>query len=183
MYYWSHEQHVLNHLLTKKERFYRTHGLHDFITGLYRADYMKRQIEQELCGLSQSSQCFCVALFDIKGFAHFNLQHGSLRANNLLFDIGQIITLNLRNTDLACRFASDRFIVLLPKTNHLEATYITEQVAKMVAQHTPYDLNQTITGFSQLHCHCVEATNTDTLTTLLFQLNEGLAQQKRALVA
>ena len=180
MYYWGQEQRVLNHLLTKKERFYRTHGLHDFITGLYRADYMKRQIEQELIKLANTSNCFCIALFDIKGFALFNQRYGSIRANNLLFDIGQIITLNQRNTDLACRFASDRFIVLLPNTSHLEAIYITEQVANMVAQHTPYDQNQAKTGFSQVHWHCVEAADTDTLSNLLSELNQGLEQQKRA---
>jgi diguanylate cyclase (GGDEF)-like protein len=178
MYYWSQEQRIINQLLTKKERFYRTHGLHDFITGLYRAEYMKRQIQQEITSLSNPNYCFSIALFDIKGFALFNQRYGSERANNLLFDIGQIITLNLRNSDLACRFASDRFIVLFPNTNYLEATHITEQVANMVAQHTPYDQNQAITGFSKVNWYCLEAVNKDSLDTLFTKLNQGLEQQK-----
>ncbi|MBQ4845941.1 GGDEF domain-containing protein [Pseudoalteromonas sp. MMG005] len=181
MYYWFHEQQVLNHLLQKKERFYRTHGLSDYITGLYKADYMKQHIEQELALLNSHSHGFCLALFDIKNFTRFNQQYGVIQANNLLFDIGQIMTLNLRSTDLACRFASDCFIVLFPNTSYQEAIHVVEQVTKMVSYHTPYNNKKVITGFSEIRWHCVEAAHTDSIDGLLAQLNNGLAQCKASI--
>jgi len=178
MYYWYHEQRVLNHLLQKKERFYREYGLTDFITGLYRADYMKKHIAQELISYQTNNLGFCLALFDIRGFSDFNRKHGGLRGNSLLSDIGQIITLNLRDTDLACRYASDRFIVLLPNTDMVTAKSVIEQVTEMVATHTPYDEKNSALGFEGVQWQCVAARKNDNTDTLLMRLNQSLDDLK-----
>ncbi|WP_404393057.1 GGDEF domain-containing protein [Pseudoalteromonas phenolica] len=174
MYYWYHEQQVLNHLLQKKERFYREHGLTDFITGLYRADYMKKQVARELQAYRDSDTGFCMALLDIKGFGDFNRKHGGVRGNSLLSDIGQIITLNLRESDLACRYASDRFIVLLPNTDLVEAHAVIEQVANMVASHIPYDNQNSALGFEGVQWQCMAARKDDDQANLLQRLNQSL---------
>ena len=178
MYFWYHEQQVLNHLLQKKERFYREHGLTDFITGLYRADYMKKQVARELHAYRDNGTGFCMALLDIKGFSEFNRKYGGVRSNSLLSDIGQIITLNLRESDLACRYASDRFIVLLPDTDLVKAHAVIEQVAQMVASHTPYDNHNSALGFEGVQWQCMAGRKDDDHNTLLQRLSQSLNELK-----
>ncbi|OHU88087.1 MULTISPECIES: GGDEF domain-containing protein [Pseudoalteromonas] len=182
MYHWYKEQQILNNMLSKKERFYREHGLTDFISGLYRAEYMKQHIDNELLSLKLHQRALSVALIDIKDFSQFNGRHGTARGNSLLADIGQIILLNLRDTDLACRYAGDRFIVLMPNTNLNAAQEIIKQVAKMVAQHKQYTSENNYSTFSQVHWRCVEAYNGESKAALLKRLNDELNVQKAQMV-
>ncbi|CAH9061808.1 hypothetical protein PSECIP111951_02565 [Pseudoalteromonas holothuriae] len=181
MYFWYQEQQIINFMLNKKERFYREHGLTDFISGLYRADYMKQQIDKELLTLKHHNIQFSLALIDIKNFSKFNTKYGTTKANSLLADIGQIILLNLRDGDLACRYASDRFIILMPNTNLPSANQVIAQVSSMVSQHTPYSKGHTITGCSNVHWLCVQAQINEQQDSLLSRLNSQLNEQKSTL--
>jgi len=116
LYHWYKEQMTINAQLRRTERFYRDHSLTDFITGLYSAKYMKKQIKYQLVYSKNSLNVFTLMMIDIRQFDQFNRVFGHQQGDNLLREIGQVITMNIRDQDLACRYASDRFIVLLPNT-------------------------------------------------------------------
>ncbi|TYK64803.1 GGDEF domain-containing protein [Colwellia echini] len=118
LYQWYQEQMTINAQLRRTERVYRDHTLTDFITGLYSAKYMKQQIKHQLLYSKSSNKPFTLMMIDIRQFDQFNRQHGYQQGDNLLREIGQVITMNIRDKDLACRYASDRFIVLLPDTSN-----------------------------------------------------------------
>ncbi|MBU2870060.1 GGDEF domain-containing protein [Colwellia sp. E2M01] len=127
LYHWYQEQMTLNAQLRRTERVYRDHNLTDFITGLYSAKYMKQQIKHQLLYSKNSHKPFTLMMIDICQFDQFNRQHGHQQGDNLLREIGQVITMNIRDKDVACRYASDRFIVLLPDA--------TSDVARKFAEH------------------------------------------------
>lgn len=116
LYHWHLEQMTINAQLRRTERGYRDHNLTDFITGLYSAKYMKQQIKHQLLYSKKSNKPFTVMMLDIRQFDQFNRQYGHQQGDNLLREIGQVITMNIRDQDLACRYASDRFVVLFPNT-------------------------------------------------------------------
>ncbi|PKH85146.1 GGDEF domain-containing protein [Colwellia sp. Bg11-28] len=116
LYHWYQEQMTINAQLRRTERFYRDHSLTDFITGLYSAKYMKKQIKHQLLYSKKTKQPFTMMMIDIRQFDQFNRQYGHQQGDILLREIGQVITMNIRDQDLACRYASDRFVVLLPNT-------------------------------------------------------------------
>ncbi|MBD1582131.1 GGDEF domain-containing protein [Pseudoalteromonas sp. S16_S37] len=180
MYFWYQEQQILNFMLLKKERFYREYGLTDLISGLYRAEYMKQQIDKELLALDHHNIAFCIALIDIKDFSAFNAKYGVTKANSLLADVGQIILLNLRDTDLVCRYASDRFIVLMPNTNLTTAKQVISQVADRVSNHKPYAQGDSISGCNDVHWLCVQAQKGEQQKGILARINEQLNTQKSA---
>ncbi|NOU49172.1 diguanylate cyclase [Pseudoalteromonas sp. JBTF-M23] len=180
MYFWYQEQQILNFMLLKKERFYREYGLTDFISGLYRAEYMKQQIDKELLALKHHNIPFCIALIDIKEFSVFNEKYGVTKANSLLADVGQIILLNLRDSDLACRYASDRFIVLMPNTNLSTAKQVINQVADRVSNHRPYAQGHLISGSNDVHWLCEQAHKGEQQASLLARINAQLNTQKSA---
>jgi diguanylate cyclase (GGDEF)-like protein len=114
LYQWHQEQMTINAQLRRTERIHRDHNLTDFITGLYSAKYMKQQIKHQLLYSKKNNMPFTVMMIDIRQFDQFNRQYSHQQGNNLLREIGQVITMNIRDQDLACRYASDRFVVLFP---------------------------------------------------------------------
>lgn len=116
LYLWYQEQMTINAQLRRTERFYRDHSLTDFITGLYSAKYMKKQVKHQLLYSKKNKKPFTMMMIDIRQFDKFNRQYGHQQGDNLLREIGQVITMNIRDQDLACRYASDRYVVLLPNS-------------------------------------------------------------------
>jgi GGDEF domain-containing protein len=132
LYHWHQEQNIINNQLRRTERFYREHSLTDFTTGLYSADYMKNQIVLELNHAKAQQSSFSLAMFDIRHFSQFNHHYGFEHGDTLLREIAQLIKMNIRDGDLACRYASDRFIVLMPNTDNKTAQEISTQTKKSI---------------------------------------------------
>lgn len=142
LYHWHQEQSAINNQLRRTERYYREHSLTDFITGLYSADYMKTQIRLEINQSKTQQTSFSLMMFDIKQFSIFNQHYGYQHGDTLLREIAQIILMNIRDGDLACRYASDRFIVLMPNTHKSVAAEIEIQT-KQAIEHLAYKHDNT----------------------------------------
>lgn len=117
LYQWHLEQVTVNEQLQQRERFYRDHSLMDFVTGLNSGAYMKQQLNREVLLSERSEQAFSVLMLDLKQFTHHNQTLGLAASDKVLRQVAQSIEFNCRQQDLTCRFASDRFIVLLPDTS------------------------------------------------------------------
>lgn len=142
LYHWHQEQNTINIQLRRTERFYREHSLIDFITGLYSADYLKNQINLEINTAKSHGASFSLMMFDIQHFSQFNQHYGYENGDILLREVAQLITMNIRDNDLACRYASDRFIVLMPNTQKEVAEEIAKQTKKSI-EHLAYKLDNT----------------------------------------
>ncbi|MFT5760182.1 MAG: diguanylate cyclase (GGDEF)-like protein [Alteromonadaceae bacterium] len=141
LYRWHQEQNCINNQLRRTERFYREHNLTDFTTGLNGADYIKNQITLEINHAKNKQQLFSLLMLDIRQFSQFNQSFGSMHGDSLLREVGQIIQMNIRDGDIACRYASDRFVVLFPNTAHNTAEEITTQIQSAI-EHLAYKSGQ-----------------------------------------
>ena len=177
LFHWHREQQIINNRLIKSERFYREHSFYDFVTGLYSASYMKMQIQSELNHLNIENTPFCVSLIDIKSFEPYLRQHGVTAANTLLSDIGSLIQVNIRKSDLVCRYAGDLYIVLMPNTQLSQSKLINQHVVKMIQQHVLY--LSSASSYSDVHHTTIQATQGDDVERLLQRLNALLQQEKR----
>jgi len=178
LFHWHREQQIINNRLIKSERFYREHSFYDFVTGLYSASYMKMQIQSELNHLNNENTPFCVSLIDIKSFEPYLRQHGVTAANTLLSDIGSLIQVNIRKSDLVCRYAGDLYIVLMPNTQLSQSKLINQHVVKMIQQHVLY-LSST-SSYSDVHHATIQARQGDDVEHLLQRINALLQQEKKA---
>ncbi|MET0267924.1 MAG: diguanylate cyclase [Duganella sp.] len=132
MYYWRHEQFRLTEHLQKRERLFRDHRAFDRITQLANADYLRRQIRHEQAHSPQ--QPCALVLFDIDGFHLINREFGQREGDRVLQAVGHMLLLNLRNDDLLCRYAGDRFALLMPGASAAEAEALARHLAAMVGQ-------------------------------------------------
>ena len=131
IYYWRSEQFMLNDHLAKRERLFRQHRAFDRLTQLADAAYLRHQIrlEQER---DPSGQCALV-LLDIDGFHRINREAGPHEGDRVLQAVAHMLLLNLRNEDLLCRYAGDRFALLLPGADDAMAREVGRHLCRMVA--------------------------------------------------
>ncbi|SNR69313.1 diguanylate cyclase (GGDEF) domain-containing protein [Methylobacillus rhizosphaerae] len=137
LYYWRQEQAILNTHMQKRERLFRDHRSFDHITQLADADYLYRQIR--LQQKQQNGEEGILILLDINNFQQINRQFGQAESDRLLQAVSHLLLLNLRPQDLLCRYAGDRFAILLPSMNEAHAHWMEVQLSQAIstlAHHT-----------------------------------------------
>ncbi len=137
LYQWHLEQRALNLQLRRREWDFRDHDAIDPITQLYRAEYWKEQIHKQ----QRSGKSAVLAIIDINNFSLFNQKHGYTEGDRYLHEIAQLIIMNLRQQDLACRYAGDRFAILMPDISPMQADIILNDI-KASIQHLAFRHSQ-----------------------------------------
>ncbi|TLM68429.1 MAG: diguanylate cyclase [Deltaproteobacteria bacterium] len=104
----------------------------DDLTGLANRRHFQEILKREVAQARRFSSNFSILMCDIDHFDHYNSKHGRLRGDATLRQVGQILLNNTRGIDLVCRFGSEEFVVLLPKTNKTGAMATAEKLRKCV---------------------------------------------------
>lgn len=109
LWLWRDEQTVVNRQLQTREQFYRQHHLTDGLTLLNDAKAFEHHLVKQLA----QQQPFGLIMLDIDYFHQYNQLQGAEEGDRLLSDVAQWLSTQLRSQDLVCRYAGDRFIILL----------------------------------------------------------------------
>lgn len=135
LHHWRHEQQALTVQMLKRERLFREHRSLDGVTQLGDAGYMAAQI-----GIEQRVQRpAALAMLSLDGFDAVVRTHGLAESDRLLQAASHLLLLNLRPDDLLCRYAADRFCVLMPGLQHAQAQAHVDhlrQALSLLAHHT-----------------------------------------------
>lgn len=125
---WHNEQKALNRQLQRREWALRNHGQIDSVTQLYLADYW----QERLTDLKQQGGRGSAIMIDINGFSRFNEAHGYAEGDRFLQEIARLLVMHVRESDLVCRYAGDRFVILMPDTAHPDARRIAGDIQTSV---------------------------------------------------
>ena len=71
-------------------------------------------------------------MIDINGFSRFNEAHGYAEGDRFLQEIARLLVMHVRESDLVCRYAGDRFVILMPDTAHPDARRIAGDIQTSV---------------------------------------------------
>jgi putative two-component system response regulator len=91
-------------------------------------------LAHEIRRCERSGRPFTLALIDVDWFAEFNQQHGYAAGDRVLKEIAQLILANIRQTDIACRFSSDLFALLLVDSGSGGARLPLERLRGAISQ-------------------------------------------------
>lgn len=130
LHFWRQEQRVLNRQLAQRERFFRDHRAVDRVTQLADAGYMAAQIQLE----RELGRPGCVLMLGFEGFDRLTREQGLQAADHALQAASLTLLLNLRPQDLLCRYAGDRFVVLLPGCGMAEGECLGAELQAALAQ-------------------------------------------------
>ncbi|PAU88726.1 GGDEF domain-containing protein [Pseudomonas sp. WN033] len=132
IYHWHREQLAINVQMRNRERIYREHRQFDQLTPLGDAGYLRSQLQLALEQARQARQPLSLVMLDLDEFSSVNREYGQAEGDRVLQVLTQLILLNLRDHDLLCRLAGDRFVVLLPNTGESQARVIALELAEAV---------------------------------------------------
>lgn len=133
LFQWHKEQVSINQQLRKREQSLRHHQTIDFITGLSNPQFMTAQIDR-IIERNNLKNCHLMML-DINHFDQFVRKHGDPAADLVLRELSELFLMNIRHTDLLCRYAGDRFIVLMTNINHDGVMALTKQLESAIASY------------------------------------------------
>ncbi len=128
IYHWHREQQAISAQLLRRERIFREHRSLDSLTPLAGAHYLREQLRLEL---GRAHQSVALIMLDLHCFDHSRRLLGPADSDRLLKELGELLLLNLRQQDLLCRYAGDRFAVVLPGSGQGEAERIASELQQL----------------------------------------------------
>lgn len=114
----------------------RNMSLRDPLTGLGNRRWLEIFVEKLIPMSTRKNQPFCVLLMDLDHFKQYNDTQGHHAGDVLLCAVSEIITDEIRSSDLAIRFGGEEFLVLMPETELEQAFAIAERISAEVMETT-----------------------------------------------
>ncbi|MGN5518598.1 GGDEF domain-containing protein [Halopseudomonas sp. Lyrl_26] len=181
IFHWHREQLAINEQMRNRERLFREHRQFDKVTPLGDANYLRAQLQLALNEAAENRQPVSLIMLDMDSFSRINREYGHAEGDRLLQVLTQLLLLNLRQHDLLCRLAGDRFVVILPHTGERQAQVLAGELRDAV---------RSLAYKSSRHGERIElsasvmalmARDEDT-ETLLERLHIGLARARQSLM-
>ncbi len=111
-------------LYAKSERMARV----DSLTGLLNRRSLDEILPSEVGRHSRYGGVFSLMILDLDSFKALNDSYGHLAGDELLRQIGIIMSNAIRESDRAFRYGGDEFAILLPQTSIEAATKVAERI-------------------------------------------------------
>lgn len=113
----------------------------DELTGLTNRRGFYERFEAEVERARRQKSEMTVALIDVDYFKRFNDTYGHLCGDLILKSLAELFALNVRKSDMVCRFGGEEFAILLPDTGLQAATDLLERVRAKVERMEVKGLN------------------------------------------
>ncbi|MBU1309029.1 MAG: GGDEF domain-containing protein [Gammaproteobacteria bacterium] len=131
---WHREQRAINRQLRGRELFLRDHQLIDPLTQLYGMDYLLAVLQREIELHKSQHKALSLLVLDIDNFAGFNRRFGMAAGDAYLSRVSELLSNQLRHSDVVCRYAGDRFVALLPNTGLPQAQIMAQHLRQQLRQ-------------------------------------------------
>jgi len=109
----------------------REQAIRDPLTGLYNLRFLTESMKREIARAIRENHPLSVVLMDIDHFKVFNDTHGHKAGDEVLRELGKILSTQTRAGDIACRYGGEEFMVIMPFAHTEEAFKRAEQWRKI----------------------------------------------------
>lgn len=107
---------------------------YDPLTGLANRRACEERSELELARSQRSGEALSVAFVDFDGLKQINDNRGHAAGDAALIHLAKTAQAVLRPTDLLSRIGGDEFVLLLPETDHDDATAVIRRIQSRLAE-------------------------------------------------
>lgn len=108
------EQVALSLSNAKLRQVLRDQSIKDPLTGLFNRRYMEETLGRELVRAERQKTSLSLIVLDIDHFKHINDTHGHPAGDSVLRKTGHFLGSSVRESDVACRYGGEEFILILP---------------------------------------------------------------------
>jgi diguanylate cyclase (GGDEF)-like protein len=107
----------------------------DDLTKLFNSRYLNVYLGREIKRCKRHGIPLSVIFLDLDGFKGINDQYGHLAGSGTLTEVGGILALGVRESDILARYGGDEFVVVLPETPASGALVIAERLRRSIEEH------------------------------------------------
>jgi len=138
----------LNHPRLIEAGFYENivhETIHDKLTGLFNRPYFDETYCQQISLAKRYQDDFTILFLDIDNFKEVNDTYGHSAGDAVLNQIGRIINIQKRDSDVAARYGGEEFVLLLTHTDNVSGFIFAERLRLAVENSKIYYHDQRIT--------------------------------------
>jgi len=92
----------------------------------------RREFDRQLAARVAANREFCILLFDLNTFQRVNYDHGHLCGDEILKQLGNRLSNQVRPRDFVCRWGGDEFVVIL-ECSIANAEVRAEEIARLLS--------------------------------------------------
>jgi diguanylate cyclase (GGDEF)-like protein len=107
----------------------------DDLTRLFNSRYLNLYLGREIKRCKRHGIPLSVIFLDLDGFKGINDQFGHLAGSGTLTEVGTILALGVRESDILARYGGDEFVVVLPETPASGALVIADRLRRSIEEH------------------------------------------------
>jgi diguanylate cyclase (GGDEF)-like protein len=105
----------------------------DGLTGLINRRQFNTRLDTEIARAKRyRNHPLSLALFDIDDFKKINDFYGHPTGDRILKELGQLITANVRESDVPARYGGEEFALILPETGQIDAYDLLERLRALI---------------------------------------------------
>lgn len=145
-------------------------GALDVLTGLYNRHYLYKHLRYRMQREKNEGKTFCLTILDLDDFKKLNDLKGHLVGDQVLRSVSHIIKKNIRDTDLACRWGGEEFVIVLFNISLKEAQGVLERIKK--------DVSQALDVTFSAGLVCCDTYNFEEIEVLLEKADQALYEAK-----
>ena len=109
----------------------------DSLTGLYNRRYLLDQLDREFARANRNQSSLSLVMMDVDGLKAINDTFGHNEGDAVLKELGSILKINTRASDIAARWGGDEFVLLTSDTDSKGARRIGERIRSQVERRRP----------------------------------------------
>lgn len=103
-------------------------ALTDPLTGLKNRRFFKESLLAHIAKFHRSDEPFSIAIIDIDRFKSINDTYGHPVGDLVLTELGRLLQLSSRETDVTARFGGEEFVILLAGADQTQGVLIAERL-------------------------------------------------------
>ncbi len=112
----------------------RQESITDSLTGMMNFRHFTETLRREFQRSKRYCNPLCLIMIDVDDFKAYNDTFGHLEGDILLKRIANAIKRSIRAADIACRYAGDEFIIILPETETNQAKVVAKKISYTIDQ-------------------------------------------------
>jgi len=112
------------------EKLLELMSITDRLTGIYNRGRFEHAVEAWMKNMRHNP--FCLLLFDIDDFKKVNDRFGHAVGDQVLVEISEAVSANIRDEDIFARWGGEEFVILFGSTGVQKAAELAERLRKVV---------------------------------------------------
>ncbi|KKC38806.1 hypothetical protein WH87_07855 [Devosia epidermidihirudinis] len=149
----------------------------DELTGVLNRRGLQRKLDTYQHDAKRTGRALSVVLIDLDNFKPLNDNYGHAAGDKALQQLGQLISANIRPSDIVARLGGDEFCVLLPATGESEAARQAETLRHLIAT-TAFEVPDGAVALSASLGVSTHIASADNALDLLIEADKSLYRDK-----